>query len=118
MDFRDCPAYLLDLGCGPGLYAERFANADYAVTGVDFSKRSITYANTQIQINSSNIKYYYQDYLEIDFCEEFEIITIIFCDFGALSALDRKILLNKIYKALKPNGKFILDVFSPIYHRD
>ena len=109
---------LLVLGCGPGLYTERFANAGYTVTGVDFSKRSIAYANRQTQINNSNIKYYYQDYLKIDFCEEFEIITLIFCDFGALSALDRKILLNKIYKALKPNGKFILDVFTPIYHRD
>ena len=33
--------FLLDLGCGPGLYAERFNSARYSVTGVDFSKRSI-----------------------------------------------------------------------------
>lgn len=36
--------YLLDLGCGPGLYAERFSSVGYTVTGVDFSKRSIAYA--------------------------------------------------------------------------
>lgn len=36
--------YLLDIGCGPGLYAQEFARAGYKVTGIDFSKRSIRYA--------------------------------------------------------------------------
>ena len=38
---------LLDLGCGPGIYAERFAKEGYSVTGVDYSKRSIGYAKEQ-----------------------------------------------------------------------
>lgn len=29
---------LLDLGCGPGLYAQRFARLGYRVTGVDLSR--------------------------------------------------------------------------------
>ena len=29
---------LLDIGCGPGIYAERFAQFGYSVTGIDFSK--------------------------------------------------------------------------------
>ncbi|SCM83348.1 Methyltransferase domain protein (fragment) [uncultured Sporomusa sp.] len=40
---------LLDMGCGPGIYAERLATAGYQVTGIDFSKRSIDYAqNSQL----------------------------------------------------------------------
>lgn len=35
---------LLDLGCGPGIYAELFKRKGYDVTGVDFSERSINYA--------------------------------------------------------------------------
>ena len=35
---------LTDFGCGPGLYAERFARAGYRVTGIDCSRRSIDYA--------------------------------------------------------------------------
>ena len=31
---------ILDLGCGPGLYSEIFANKGHLVTGVDFSKNS------------------------------------------------------------------------------
>ena len=109
---------LLDLGCGPGLYAERFVNAGYTVTGIDFSKRSIAYAKEQTLINKSNIKYNYQNYLTIDFNDEFDVITLIYCDFGVLSTTDRHILLNKVYKALKPSGKFILDVFSTALYID
>ena len=35
---------LLDIGCGPGIYAEKFARFGYSVTGIDFSRRSISYA--------------------------------------------------------------------------
>lgn len=103
---------LLDLGCGPGLYAERFANLDYLVTGIDFSKRSIAYAKEQARIKNSKIDYHYQNYLTIDFHNEFDIITLIYCDYGALSTADRRTIVDKIYQALKPDGKFILDVFS------
>jgi len=105
--------FLLDLGCGLGLYAERFSNAGYNVTGVDFSKRSIAYAKEQTLLNKSNIDYHYQNYLEIDYIEQFDVITLIYCDYPALSITDRLILLRKIYQALRPNGKFIFDVFTP-----
>jgi len=105
---------LLDLGCGPGLYAERFNKAGYTVKGIDFSIRSIDYAKEQSRFNKSNIEYYYQNYLEMDFAERFDIVTLIFCDYAVLSIDDRQILLQKIHQSLKPGGKFIFDVFSPI----
>ena len=37
-------AHLLDVTCGPGLYAAEFARAGLCVTGVDFSPASIRYA--------------------------------------------------------------------------
>lgn len=105
--------FLLDLGCGPGLYAERFSSTGYSVTGVDFSKRSIAYAKEQTLLNKSNIEYHYQNYLTIDYIEQFDVITLIYCDYAALSITDRLILLRKVYQALRPKGKFIFDVFTP-----
>ena len=35
---------LLDLGSGAGIYAEKFAQSGYQVTGIDFSERSVAYA--------------------------------------------------------------------------
>lgn len=110
--------FLLDLGCGPGLYAERFNSAGYSVTGVDFSKRSIAYAKEQTLLNKSNIAYHYQNYLTINYIEQFDVITLIYCDYAALSIADRLILLRKVYQALKPNGKFIFDVFTPLMRKD
>lgn len=110
--------FLLDLGCGPGLYAERFSSAGYSVTGVDFSKRSIAYAKEQTLLNKSNVDYHYQNYLTIDYKEQFDVITLIYCDYAALSIADRLTLLRKVYQALKPKGKFIFDVFTPLMRKN
>jgi len=58
-------AALLDLGCDPGLYATRFAQAGFNVTGVYYSRRSIAYASNSANENHLNITYRYQNYLEI-----------------------------------------------------
>lgn len=110
--FSDKDIKIFDLGCGPGLYALRLAKRGYSVTGIDFSQRSINYAIKKAKENELDIKYIYQDYLTIDFKSEFDVIMLIFCDFGALTNSERDILLKKIYKALKPGGLFIFDVFT------
>lgn len=104
---------LLDLGCGPGLYAERFHNAGYCVTGIDFSRRSIAYAEEQSRLHHSKTDYRCQNYLTMDFTEQFDVITLIYCDYPAMPVTDRILLLKKVYRALKPGGKFIFDVFTP-----
>ncbi len=107
---------LLDLGCGPGLYAERFCRAGYTVTGIDFSIRSIEYAQEQSAIHNSRISYLCQDYLAIEYDSCFDVVTLIYCDFGVLSTRNRAALISGIYRGLKPGGKFILDVFTPVQH--
>ncbi len=109
---------LLDLGCGPGLYAERFHKIGYHVTGIDYSQRSIEYAVNHSKSNDMNITYHYQNYLDLTYQEKFDVITLIYCDFSVMSDYDRTRLLNRIYQALKPNGKFILDVFTPNWYKD
>ncbi len=103
---------ILDLGCGPGLYTSRLAERGYSVTGIDYSQRSIAYARNYAHENSLDINYIYQDYLTIDFENEFEVVMLIFCDLGALSNKETNTLLEKIYRALKPGGIFIFDVFT------
>ncbi|PNV63405.1 SAM-dependent methyltransferase [Clostridium sp. chh4-2] len=103
---------LLDVGCGPGLYAERFTTGGYLVTGVDFSRRSIGYARHSAQRASLNIHYICQNYLALDIDKTFDLSTMIYCDYGALSTENRRIILQNIYKHLKSGGKLLLDVFS------
>ncbi len=106
-------AKVLDLGCGPGLYTERLANLGFDVTGIDFSKRSIKYAKTNAVENNLDIRYIYDNYLNLDYENEFDLIIMIYCDFGVLSDEDRDALLGKVYRALKPDGTFLFDVFTP-----
>jgi len=100
---------LLDLGCGPGIYADLFAQKDFDVTGIDLSPRSIKYAKRN---TDNSIKYICQNYLDINYAQAFDVVTLIYCDFGVLCAADRKTLLRKIYSALKEAGLFIVDVCS------
>lgn len=103
---------LLDLGCGPGIYTEKFHDEGFEVTGIDFSKRSIEYARNTAGLKEKKIDYVYQNYLDIDYESKFDIITLIYCDFGVLKPKDREKLLFKIRRALKPEGKLILDSFT------
>ncbi len=103
---------LLDLGCGPGLYSENFYGQGFDVTGIDISQNSIDYAKEQAEGFQYRIKYICQDYLEIDYQNEFDVITLIYGDLCVLSHEDRKLLLQKVFKALKPGGYIIFDVFT------
>lgn len=103
---------LLDIGCGPGIYAERFVKEGYQVTGIDFSKRSIDYARGSAMLQGLNITYLFQDYLKMDLENNFDFATMIYCDYGALSKSDRQIIMRNVYQYLKSGGKFLLDVFG------
>ncbi len=104
-------ASLLDIGCGPGLYTKRFAEHGISVTGLDFSERSITYARE----HDAKSDYVLMDYLQMDYDNAFDMITLIWWDYGALIPGERINLLQRVHRALKPGGIFILDVSTPKY---
>jgi SAM-dependent methyltransferase len=103
-------ASLLDLGCGPGLYASRFARAGLQVTGVDYSHRSIEYATKYANENDLNITYRYQSYLKLSDEDQYDAALLIYGDFCPLHPEQRATLLHNVHRALKPDGKFVLDV--------
>lgn len=101
-----------DFGCGPGLYASRLAKYGANVTGIDFSKRSIEYARDFAAREQLKIKYVNENYLEFETADQFDLVLMIMCDFCALSPSQRKCLLDKYFKIIKPGGSVLLDVYS------
>lgn len=106
---------ILDLGCGPGLYAEKLAEKGHSVTGLDISKNSIEYAAKSADMKGLDITYVNQDYLELDAENCFDIVMMIFTDFGVLSPDQRSKVLDNIHKALKLGGVLIFDVLNDNY---
>ena len=109
---------ILDLGCGPGLYAEKLARLGHRVTGVDFSAHSIEYAKRSAQKKQLEICYRHQDYLLLDEENEYDLVMMIFTDFGVLSPDQRASLLTNVHRALKPGGIFVLDVLNETIRAD
>lgn len=107
---------ILDLGCGPGLYAEHFDDMGYQVTAIDFSKRSIAYAKESALKKRKHINYRYQDYLTMNYKDEFDIAVLIYCDYGVMQPEDRQVLLRKVHQSLKGGGMFVMDVFTKTHY--
>jgi 2-polyprenyl-3-methyl-5-hydroxy-6-metoxy-1,4-benzoquinol methylase len=103
---------IADFGCGPGLYTTRLAERGAIVTGIDFSNNSIEYAKQAAVQKGLKINYIQKNYLDFDTNDSFDLITMIMCDFCALSPEQRKTMLSKFHSLLKPNGSVLLDVYS------
>ncbi len=103
---------IVDFGCGPGLYTNKLAKTGAAVTGIDFSERSLEYASEKAKKSDLTVDYIHCDYLKYETEKQFDLISMIYCDFCALSPSQRKQLLRIFHKVLKENGSILLDVHS------
>ncbi len=101
-----------DFGCGMGSYATRLAEKGVNTTGIDFSERFIRHAKEVAKQKELGINYVQQNYLEFETGDRFDLITLLLCDFCALSPSQRKTMLKKFYKFLKADGSILIDVYS------
>lgn len=99
-------AAVLDLGCGPGLYAQRLAERGFEVTGVDLNPASIEYARGRA---AGAVQYILGDYTGEMPEGPFDLIVIIYLDFGTHLPHVQLRLLNMIRSRLRPGGRFIFD---------
>ncbi|MEJ2128168.1 MAG: class I SAM-dependent methyltransferase [Woeseiaceae bacterium] len=103
---------IIDFGCGPGLYTSRFACLGATVFGVDFSSRSIEYAKAHALREDLAVTYVEADYLDFQPARSFDLVTMIMCDFCALSPAQRGTMLAKFGELLSEHGRIVLDVYS------
>jgi len=103
---------ICDLGCGPGLYSRLLAQRGADVTGVDFSTTAIRYAESQVSSFGFKLGYLVADYLTDELPGNFDVVTLIYYDYCALSPADRRALLQRIRSMLNPGGSLVLDVLA------
>lgn len=108
---------ILDLGCGPGLYAEKLCISGHQVTGVDFSENTIRYARDSAQKRGLDIEYVCDNIFSIDYKEHYDVVVQIYGELNTFSDEELKRLFELVQKALKSEGIFIFEVTNPTHRR-
>lgn len=105
-------SHLLDLGCGPGLYAEPIAKCGIEVLGIDVSQRALAHARHAVQATRLPITYRQGSYLDTDLGRDHDAAILIYEDYCALSPAQRAHLLGRVFAALRPQSWLVFDVTS------
>ena len=104
------PSRILDLGCGPGLYAQRLAASGHSVRGIDFSPASIAYARENAAAKGLDCTYTLGDVRTTAFeAAAYDLVMFIYGEFNVFCPADVRAILGKAYAALKPGGKLLLE---------
>ena len=103
------PARILDLGCGPGLYAKRLARLGHTCVGVDFSPASIAYAKEQAAGAGLPLTYIEGDVRAVDYGMGYDLVMFIYGEFNVFKPADARSILQKANQALKPGGWLLLE---------
>ena len=100
---------VLDLGCGPGFYANRMARLGHEAAGIDFSPASIAYAKETAESEKLTTEFIEGDIRNVDYGSCFNLAMLIFGEFNVFRPADADAILDAMLDALKPGGLVLLE---------
>lgn len=96
---------VLDIGTGTGVLPRNLYRCGAEFTGIDISKNQIEQAILLSQKSNMDIKFQCVPAEKIDFpADSFDVVTACQC----FTYFNHEELAPKIYKMLKPNGRFVV----------
>lgn len=102
---------LLDVTCGPGLYAREFATRGVEVTGIDFGPASMRYAREICA--GLPCRFVQGDVREMDFAGAgFDAAIYLYGQFTVLRPAESLDVLRRIQAALRPGGRLLLEILD------
>jgi ubiquinone/menaquinone biosynthesis C-methylase UbiE len=102
---------ILDVGCGDGRISLTLARQGYQVSGLDYSPSLLAVAAKKASRARLNIEWLKRDMRDIGIEAQFDAAIDIFTSFGYfLNEGDDIKALRSIHRALKPDGKLVLDI--------
>ena len=103
------PSVILDLCCGPGLYAERLARLGHTIIGIDYSPASIEYAVSTAQREKLPCTYVCRDVRQAEFPVAMDLVMMIYGEFNVFRPIQVKEILQKAWYSLKTGGTLLLE---------
>ncbi len=101
------PSIGLDLGCGPGFYADRLSQLGHTVTGIDISPASIDYARQHYTGT-----FILGDVLTHDLGTGCDLVMMVYGEINAFAPDDAASIIDRAYDALRPGGQLLLEVHT------
>ncbi len=104
--FLDCP-------CGIGRISLPLAKRGVRVTGVDLTESYLEEAARKAKQARLPIKLVHSDMRRVNFRNEFDAVGNLWTSFGYFEKeSDNVLTLKKLYQALKPGGRFVMQVIN------
>ncbi len=114
VEVLDIPAgsKILDLACGFGRHTIPLAKKGYDMTGLDYTEKFIQMAEEKAKEANVQIEFLVGDMRKIPFENHFVGVISYFTSFGFFSDEENFEVLKGVSKALKREGKFLLDIMN------
>jgi SAM-dependent methyltransferase len=100
---------ILDLGCGPGLYASRLAHLGHSCVGIDFGPASVAYARRIAAEDKLDCTYVEADIRAADYGQGYGLAMLIYGEFNVFRPEDAARILDKAHAALVDGGILLLE---------
>jgi len=100
---------VLDVPCGSGRLLIPMARTGVAMTGVDFVARSLRRARRHARREGLDVRLVCRDMRNITFRGEFDAAVNWGGSFGYFSDADNAAFCERVLRALKPGGRFLID---------
>jgi SAM-dependent methyltransferase len=103
---------VLDVACGYGRHAIGLARRGYRVTGVDFNPQYLEAAARDATAAGATARWVTADMRALPFERDFDGVYSYFTSFGYFSDEENERVLAGVAGALRPGGRFLLDVLN------
>jgi SAM-dependent methyltransferase len=108
-------ARVLDLACGPGRQAVELASRGYEVVALDLSLPMLARAGDTAQERGTKLNFIQGDMRELQFETSFDGVYNVGTSFGYFDDETNAKVLQGVFRALKPGGRFLLEMCNRDY---